>query len=99
MKSMTAGVVLSLVMLAGCSKEAAPTAEEATAEKDAPAATASQQKAPAAKPAAKPKPAPLVLAAGTSLTVRTTSTLSTKSASAGESFTATLEKPLTVGER
>jgi hypothetical protein len=100
MKSMTAGVVLSVVLLAGCSKEAAPTAEEAAAGKEAPAAAAPQQKAPiAAKPAPPPRPAPIVIAEGTSLTVRTTSALSTKSASAGESFMATLEKPLTVGQR
>ncbi len=41
----------------------------------------------------------MVIAAGTSLTVRTTSTLSTKSAAAGESFMATLEEPLRVGDR
>ena len=42
------------------------------------------------------KPAPLMLAAGTMLVVRTTSTLSTKTAKSGDTFAASLEEPLTV---
>jgi hypothetical protein len=89
---MTAGFVLSLVLLAGCGKEASAPVEEAAATKD--------EAAPAPKRAAAPaKPAPVVIAAGTSLTVRTTSTLSTKTAAAGETFMATLEEPLRAGDR
>ncbi|MBX9601520.1 MAG: hypothetical protein K2X35_10960 [Bryobacteraceae bacterium] len=40
-----------------------------------------------------------VIPSGTTLVVRTTSTLSTKTAQAGETFVATLEQPLTAGGR
>lgn len=40
-----------------------------------------------------------VIPSGTTLVVRTTSTLSTKTAKAGETFVATLEQPLSVGGR
>ncbi len=55
---------------------------------------------------AKPSPAqvvpprdPVTVAAGTPLEVRTTSTISSKTHAAGEMFTATLERPLTSGDR
>lgn len=44
----------------------------------------------------KPDPVTYTLAAGESLVVRTTSTLSTKTNNAGETFTASLEEPLAV---
>ena len=45
------------------------------------------------------KPAPAVLSAGQRLSVRTTNTLSTKSAQAGETFVAYLQTPLVDGKR
>lgn len=50
-------------------------------------------------PAAKPPAAPdsVALPAGTRLRVRTTSTISTKTADVGDRFVATLEEPLIVG--
>jgi hypothetical protein len=53
---------------------------------------------PVARPAAQPsRPRTLTVAAGTPLRVRTTNTLSTKTAEAGERFTATLVEPLVEG--
>lgn len=68
-----------------------------------PAATAQAPKAPASSPAASAKPAAApartaTLAAGTALKVRTTTTLSTKSQKAGDTFAATLDEPLAQGD-
>ena len=68
-----------------------------------PAAEASPQAAATAPPSLpqpetrpRPEAPPLVLPAGTALKVRTSSTLSTKSAQTGERFVASLESPLMV---
>jgi len=57
--------------------------------------------APAAGTAAaapeKPKPQPVVVPAGTTLTVKVAQALSSKTSQAGETFTATLAQPVTVG--
>ncbi len=89
-------------------KEAA--AEESVAEapseaEGAPYAAGGQQAAPehvSTKPPQRKAPAPppvkkITLEAGTPIVVRTTSTISTKTAQAGERFTASLEEPLMVG--
>ena len=64
-------------------------------------ATPQASRAPAApQPAARPAPAPprsVTLAAGTALKVRTTTTVSTKSHKAGDTFVGNLEEPLTQG--
>ena len=66
------------------------------------ATTAQAPKAPVPSPAASAKPAAApprtaALAAGTALKVRTTTTLSTKTQKAGDTFAATLEEPLVEG--
>jgi len=76
--------------------------EKAAAEEAAKQAPeAEQQVAHAKRTAKKTPPAPVVkkvtLEAGTPITVRTTSTISTKAASTGEHFTASLEEPLMAG--
>ncbi len=48
-------------------------------------------------PAAKPKPRPIVVPAGTVLTVRVGAPLSSKSSQSGQSFPATLAQPVSVG--
>jgi BON domain len=68
-----------------------------------PDTTLSQQVAPpmaaAPPPVEKPKPQPIVVPAGTVLTVRTGEALSSKTSQAGQTFLATLAQPLNVGGR
>ena len=52
---------------------------------------------PASRPVEKPKPQPVVIPAGTVLTVRTVDSLSSKSSQAGQTFSATLAQPVSVG--
>jgi BON domain len=52
---------------------------------------------PASRPVEKPKPQPVVIPAGTVLTVRTVDSLSSKSSQAGQTFSATLAQPVNVG--
>ena len=99
------GVVLAgLLVSAGCSGPSAPN-NEAVPPAGEPAAGAPASAEPTGKPAesspvrSQTRPRPVTLAAGTALKVRTTSTLSTKSAEAGERFTATLAEPLIEGDR
>jgi predicted small lipoprotein YifL len=83
MKSMAAAVVL-MTLSAGCSpKGPVEGTEQRTTETAKPATPAAP-------------PPPLVLAEGTKVVVRTTSTLSTKSAESGQTFAATLQEPLEV---
>jgi hypothetical protein len=50
-------------------------------------------------PVEKPKPRPIVVPAGTVLTVRTNQALSSKSSQTGQTFLATLAQPVSVGGR
>ena len=93
----------------GCQQASTPPAEESSGgtlsqpESAAPSAAPSgQRSATAPSPAASAKPAAApsrtaTLAAGTALKVRTTTTLSTKTQKAGDTFAATLEEPLVEG--
>jgi BON domain len=64
------------------------------------ATQAAQVEAPKpAPPAAKPKPRPIVVPAGTALTVRIGQALSSKTSQAGQTFLATLAQPVTIGGR
>ncbi len=75
------------------SEAARPAAPPAGASAAAPAKAArTQPKAPAPPPVKK-----ITLEAGTPIVVRTTNTISTKTARTGERFTATLEEPLMAG--
>jgi len=79
--------------------------DKAASQSGSTAATAPKQPAPApAVPAAPPKPpepvyTTLHLAAGTPVVVRTTVEMSTKTAKPGDTFAATLEEPLSDGEK
>jgi hypothetical protein len=53
--------------------------------------------APAAPVAPKPKPKPIVIPAGTVLTIRTSQALSSKTSQTGETFVGALDRPVSVG--
>ena len=85
------GLVVGLVIQSGCTTAPEPATEKAAAAKESAAAPA-KKAAPV-----KPQPRTATLAEGTELKVRTTNALSTDSHKAGDTFTATLEEPLTDG--
>lgn len=76
-------MVFVIVFAAGCSGPSASNSETAALE----------------RPSRLTPSRAVTLAEGATLTVRTTNTLSTKSAEAGQSFTATLVEPLIAGSR
>ena len=94
----------------GCQQQEAPPVEPAvtgpgatssggtTAAQPTPATTPANRASQPAAPAAAPAPRTATLAAGTTLKVRTTNTVSTKAQKTGDSFVATLEEPLVQGE-
>jgi BON domain len=65
----------------------------------APAAAAPTPAPAPEKAVEKPKPEPLVIPTGTTLTVRTGQALSSKDSQTGQTFTATLAQPVSVGGR
>lgn len=89
----------AIVLLGACQEggpfgtEAAEGGEETTAAET----SAAEVKAPAIPQPARKSPA--LLAAGTTLRVRTTTTLSTKTVASGETFVGSLEEPLMAGDR
>jgi hypothetical protein len=91
-KITTTVLALLTAMLAGCARET-PTAEQPAASEQPGAKEA------AAKTAKPPVRRESVIAAGTSLTVRTTNSLSSANSNAGDVFSANLEEPLRDGER
>ncbi len=107
-KIYTAALLAAMTLGIGCSgskpetevaaNAVAPAAEPAQG--TAPGGAANERTAPVAvaKPAPKrvAPPPPVVLEAGTTLKVRSTTTLSTKSNAAGDAFHGSLEAPLTV---
>lgn len=109
----SAALFLALVVgLTGCQQAGTPPAEEAASgaagqPPDASAPAPAGERAAAPRPSsssapsqAAPTPAPprsVTLEAGTALKVRTTSTISTKSHKAGDTFAASLEEPLVQG--
>jgi hypothetical protein len=84
------GLAAAMAVSVGCSRTEPPKAEIAGEAAD-----------PAAKSPAAPLPEapPVTLAAGTPITIRTTTVLSTDSHQGGERFVGHLEEPLLVGER
>lgn len=88
-------VVVCCVAVGGCSQQDAVPGESAASEA-VPAADSDKEAAPVAAPE-KPAARTAVLGVGTALRVRTTTTLSTKTATTGEQFVATLEDPLVEG--
>jgi BON domain len=72
--------------------------DQTTVQPDAtPAAAPAQAMAPTPAPPAPPPPQPIVVPSGTTLTVRVRRALSSKTSQAGETFRATLARPVTVG--
>ena len=104
-KQASCALILTIV-LAGCSSKPGGLSEAETkvaeaekqleaAKKDLEAAkTSPAAAAPVAKAPAKPRS--YVLPVGTAIPIRTTTTLSTKTTTAGESFSASLREPLTL---
>jgi hypothetical protein len=90
-KFTSVGIAMAIgVLLAGCSK--APDQSSGVTGLT-PASDAAPAKVEAPAP---PKPEPVTIAAGTPIRIRTQTELSTKSAKAGDNFTATLAEPLEI---
>jgi hypothetical protein len=93
--------ILLMFTLVACSKKPADTASNSTSQDTAAASNAaggnamSSPAAPAAS-APEPQPQPLVVPAGTTLTVRLGESVGSKISSPGQSFSATLASPVTV---
>ncbi len=108
-------IISVALFLTGCGRPPAaePSAEAGTPAAEQPADTTPQAGAPAAggpsspaatpetavEPAAPPEPATVTLGAGTVLSVRTTSTLSTKTAGPGDVFEGSLAVAVRDGDR
>jgi hypothetical protein len=73
--------------------------DQSTIDPDLPSQEVASAMASAPPPAEKPKPQPIVVPAGTVLTVRTQQALSSKTSQAGQTFLATLAQPVSVGGR
>jgi hypothetical protein len=73
-----------------------PSASPASAPETAPAAPMAQAPPPAVKHTPPPPPKPVVVPAGTSLTVRLDQTISSKTAHQGDTFTATTAAPVAI---
>jgi len=91
---LTLGLFLSLVLLA-CSKKPDQTTDTSTAN-PAPAATPPAQTQPAPVREA-PKPEPIIVPAGTTLTVRLAQAVGSKISQPGESFSGTVAGAVVVG--
>lgn len=91
----TAAIVLMAAgVITGCSQN--PTNAEAETSTEAETAAAAEEEKGGWLSSFTPDPVVYTLAAGETLVVRTTSTLSTKTNNAGETFVASLEEPLEV---
>jgi hypothetical protein len=95
--------ILLLFTLIGCNNKATDNSGNSAAQNSSGSnassggnmASSSNAPAPAATPAPPPPP-PVVIAAGTNVTVRLVDSLSSKTSSPGDSFSATLEDPVVV---
>jgi hypothetical protein len=93
--ALTLGLFLTFVLLA-CSKKPEQTADNSTAN-PAPAATPPAQTQPAPPPMrAEPKPEPIIVPAGTSLTVRLTQAVGSKISQTGQSFSGTVANAVAI---
>jgi hypothetical protein len=100
-KSETAGQAPAAAQPAAGQSAAAGAQQPGASGAAQPGAPASAPETQAAAPAVPPPPPPpreFTLPAGTAISVRTVSTLSTKTNKVGERFTATLTAPLVVGD-
>lgn len=98
---LTLGLLLSLVVL-GCSKKPDQTTDSSTAN-PAPATTPPAQTQPAQPPPppmqAAPKPEPIIVPAGTTITVRLAQAVGSKISQAGQSFSGTAANAIVIGGR
>ena len=78
---------------------AAEVDDQTSIEPDATQAVQAPPPAPAAPPVEKPKPQPIIVPAGTALTVRLGQALSSKTSQPGQAFLATLAQPVSVEGR
>ena len=93
--ALTLGLYLSFILLA-CSKKPDQTTDT-SGTNPAPAATAPAQTQPAAPMAAEPKPEPIIVPAGTTLTVRLSQAVGSKISQAGQSFSGTVAHAVVIG--
>ena len=93
--ALTLGLSLSFILLA-CSKKPDQTTDT-SGTNPAPAATAPAQTQPAAPMAAEPKPEPIIVPAGTTLTVRLSQAVGSKISQAGQSFSGTVAHAVVIG--
>src|SRR3984893_3971183 len=93
--ALTLGLYLSFILLA-CSKQPDQTTDT-SGTNPAPAATAPAQPQPAAPMAAEPKPEPIIVPAGTTLTVRLSQAVGSKISQAGQSFSGTVAHAVVIG--
>lgn len=88
--------LITILILAGCSKKPAP--EGANPENPPAESAATPAPAPAAERAPRPEtPKPVVIPAGTVLTVRLDQALGSKASHTGDTFSATVATPVSVG--
>jgi len=93
---LTLGLLLSLVLLA-CSKKQDQTTDASTANPASPATTPAQtQPAPPPEQAA-PKPEPIIVPAGTTLTVRLAQAVGSKISQTGQSFSGSVANSVVIG--
>jgi hypothetical protein len=98
----TFATALLLVASVGCTTGKKPENVAETTNKEEPGKAAPGATAPDGKPKPSPvveQPAPITLAAGTKITARMSSGLSTKTAASGQTFAAELSQPLVVDGR
>lgn len=98
-KFLAAVLLLSLLLAVGCSKKAE---EQATEPTQTPMAEQQGQQEPPQAPVVpatikEPEPEPLVVPAGTTLSVRLGAPLSSKTSKPGETFPVTISTPIKVG--
>lgn len=89
-------LLLFLIFLVACQKSNTPASTDNSSNPSSAANPSSGGNASAAKPEAKPAPEPVVIPAGTMITVRLGETLSSKSSQAGQDFAATVAQPVVV---
>lgn len=92
----TAGVFLAVALLVSCSKPQPATESEGPSTSSQPANTATQRAPKSQRRAAEPAQ-PVVIPAGTVLTVRLGQAIGSKISSSGDAFPAALAQPVVVG--
>lgn len=92
--------LVAILLLAGCSKKDASTSPDQGANQQNPTAASSptsEVATPAPAPEPPPPPQPVVIPAGTVITVRLGQAVGSKTSTTGDSFSATVASPVSVG--